>query len=159
TIGTGIEFAFPVDEVVKAVDGIMAFVEQQAKNKTGLSLNAPMALRFVRPSKAYLAHNYHHHHGKEVTLWCYIEILRINSKNNAEEDARELELYRQLQQLLFMAGGRPHWGLNFDFPFNQQNLNALYPKYATWKASFDFFNPSGTFDNDFVRKSGIRSIA
>ncbi|MEM9822764.1 MAG: D-arabinono-1,4-lactone oxidase [Bacteroidota bacterium] len=158
TIGSGIEFAFPMEEITDVVDGVMKFVEQEARNKTGLYLNAPMVIRFVRPSKAYLAPNYYKYKNKEVKLWCYLEILKVNNLNQKDNE-REYEIFYKLQELLFKAGGRPHWGLNIKFKFNQSRLKQLYPKYKTWKKNFDFFNPTGSFDNDFVRDSGIRRQA
>jgi len=156
TVGSGIEFAFPYEQTTDIADKVMKYVEQEARNKTGLFLNAPIALRFVKPSKAYLAPNYHRYKNKEVKLWGYIEILMVNN-NNAKDNEEEYRIFKKLQELLFKAGGRPHWGLNFAFKFNQTRLKKLYPKYNAWKRAFNFFNPNGTFDNDFVRSSGIRS--
>ena len=154
SIGTAIEIAFPVEEVPAVIDILMAAMAHIGKKGRGYYLNAPIALRFVRPSKAYLAPNYHMYKGKEVKEWCYIEVLRINSKQ-ADDDQRELEIYQHLQKMLFLSGGRPHWGLNFGFEFNDQALNDLYPKYEQWKKAYQFFNRGGTFDNELTRQMGL----
>lgn len=155
SIGTGIEIAFPVAEAPEVIDILMASMAHIGKKGRGYYLNAPIALRFVRPSKALLAPNYHSFKGQEVKEWCYIEVLRVNSKQ-ADDDRRELEIFQYLQKMMFLAGGRPHWGLNFGFEFTQQLLYDLYPGFEQWKKAFHFFNSNGTFDNPLTRQLGLR---
>jgi hypothetical protein len=154
SIGTGIEVAFPSDELPEVMDLLLATIEKMASIGRGYYLNSPIALRFVRPSKVYLAPNFHHYKGKEVAEWCYIEILRVNSKD-VDDDKREMEIFQHLQLMLTLKGGRPHWGLNFRFNFDKALLSQLYPKFDTWMEAFRFFNAKGTFDNEFSRNAGL----
>ncbi len=158
SIGTGIEVAFPVQEIPQVMETLLAALDSMGELNRGFYLNAPIALRFVRPSKAYLAPNYHQYKGREVNEWCYIEILRINS-NNAADDERELKMYQHLQQMLSLQGGRVHWGLNFGFDFDKPLLMQLYPKFDIWLESYRFFNGKGTFENEFARKAGLNEPA
>jgi hypothetical protein len=157
SIGTGIEIAFPVDEAVEAIDLLLACIEKVSSMGRGYYLNAPIALRFVRPSEAYLAPNYHTYKGKQVAEWCYIEILRVNSKD-AEDDKKELEIFTHLQNMMCLKGGRPHWGLNFRFNFTLELLQGLYPKFNEWLAAYQFFNFKGTFENELTRKAGLEHV-
>jgi len=158
SIGTGIEFAFPIDKVVPVVDDLLDFLEKEGKTERGYYINAPMSLRFLRPSKAYLAFNGQQFKGQEVKLWCAVEILRVNSYNE-EDDARERKLFHELQKIMMMKGGRPHWGLNFNFEFSRNLLKELYPKLKDWTTAYAFFNSNGTFDNKFTDACGFRSVS
>jgi hypothetical protein len=157
SIGTGIEIAFPAEEAPEAIDLLLACIEKVSSMGRGYYLNAPIALRFVRPSKAYLAPNYHTYNGKQVGEWCYVEILRVNSKA-ADDDKKELEIFTHLQTMMYLKGGRPHWGLNFGFPFTTELLHKLYPKFNEWLAAYRFFNFKGTFENEFTRKAGLDQV-
>jgi hypothetical protein len=157
-IGTAIEFAMPVEQVPDVVDAITGIMQHEAGSGRGFYLNSPMALRFVRPSNVYLAPNYFQHLGKTVTEWCYLEILRVNSLNPAD-DKRELELFEYLQTFLKIQKARPHWGLNFRFPFDESLLSEFYPKFTEWLKAFLMFNASGVFDNEFTRSSNLREAA
>jgi len=117
-----------------------------------------LATRYVRPSKAYLAPNYFQHLGQNVNEWCYLEILRVNSLNPLD-DKRELELYEYLQTLLKIKKGRPHWGLNFKFGFDESLLSEFYPKFTEWLKAYLTFNASGVFDNEFTRSANLREAA
>lgn len=157
-IGTAIEFAFPVEKITDVVDAITGIMQHEAESGRGFYLNSPMALRFVRPSKVYLAPNYFEHLGQTINEWCYLEILRVNSLN-PDDDKREMELFEYLQTFLKIQKGRPHWGLNFKFPFDESLLSEFYPKFKEWLKSFIMFNASGVFDNEFTRSANLREAA
>jgi L-gulono-1,4-lactone dehydrogenase len=154
SFGTAIEVAFPVEKVPEVMDLIFATLEVVGKMGRGYYLNAPIALRFVRPSKAYLAPNYHEYEGNEIKEWCFVEIIRVNSRD-PEVDKKELEIYQHFQQMLYLKGGRPHWGLNFRFNFTSDNVKKLYPKFDKWSDACKFFNSSGVFENEFTRAVGL----
>lgn len=158
SIGTGIEFAFPTPEIPDILDDLFIFLDDLDRRSPGYYLNAPMALRFSRPSQAYLANNYHTFKGKKVKEWCHIEILRVTGKTD-ELKQREFELFNHIQLHLFFKGGRPHWGLNFKFNFTEDNISSIYPKFDNWLQAFLTFNSSGVFDNEFTRKANIREAA
>jgi L-gulono-1,4-lactone dehydrogenase len=163
SIGTGMEVAFPVEQIPAMMELVRETLQQAEDEKTGYFLNCPIALRFVRPSKVYLAANYRYFMGEEVKEWCYLEVVRVNSEN-PEHDKKELALFRHLEQLLVMQGGRPHWGLHFGLPFDKETIRQfspsyffrrLYPKFDAWLAAYRFFNTNGTFDNVFTREAGL----
>ncbi|MDX2068316.1 MAG: D-arabinono-1,4-lactone oxidase [Haliscomenobacter sp.] len=148
TIGTGIEFAFPVEEVPEILKSITAHLNQIGNQDRGFYVNGPIALRFVRASKAFLAPNCAKFKTKEYDWWCFIEIVRINSSDR-EADKREMELYKHLQKIQ-ATKGRPHWGLNFEFPFDLNFLKENYPDIDKWIAAKHFFDPKGAFESRFV---------
>lgn len=150
TIGTGIEFAFPVDKIAKIVKLIIGHLNQIGVKNLGYYVNGPIALRFVKASKAFLAPNQAKLGTTEQDWWCFIEIVRINS-SNPEDDKKELELYKHLQIMLMLEGGRPHWGLNFEFPFTLEYLRSIYPDMDKWIAAKHFFDPKGSFENKFMQ--------
>lgn len=151
SIGTAIEMAFPVDQITAVIDKVLQILSVEGQRGRGYYLNAPMAIRFIRPSKALLASNYHTYKGKEVKLWAYLEILRVHGVDQ-ESKKEELELFQYLQQMLLILGGRPHWGLNFGFPFSKQLIKELYPEADKWYEAFHFFNHSRVFDNAFSKQ-------
>lgn len=150
TIGTGIEFAFPVDKIAKIVKLIIGHLNQIGVKNLGYYVNGPIALRFVKASKAFLAPNQAKFGTTEQDWWCFIEIVRINS-SSPEDDKKELELYKHLQIMLMLEGGRPHWGLNFEFPFTLDYLRSIYPDMDKWIAAKHFFDPKGSFENKFMQ--------
>lgn len=154
SFGTAMEVAFPVEQVPEVMELIFATLEVLGKMGRGYCLNAPIALRFVRPSKAYLAPNYGTYEGQEIKEWCYVEIIRVNA-NDPEIDKKELEIFQHFQQMLFLKGGRPHWGLNFRFNFTPDIVQKLYPKFDKWKEAYSFFNQTGVFGNEFSRSIGM----
>jgi|GEM_PF-2228979 len=156
--GTGIEFCFPTEQISEVVDLLLATMRRVGNLKRGYYLNAPLALRFVRPSKGYLAPNFHlDQEGNEVKEWCYLEVLRINGASE-DTDAKELEIYKHLQGMLALLGGRPHWGLNFGFNFTFKQLQKMYPNFNKWYASYKFFNSSNLFQNRFTREAGLDDV-
>lgn len=155
SLGGGIEFAFPTRKVPEVLELLFAMLEQLGEKRQGYYLNVPVALRFVRPSKSYVAPNYHlDGDGNEVKEWCYIEVLRVNS-NKEDMDKRELEIFSHLQNMFTYHGGRPHWGLNFNYGFSMKGLRKLYPEFDKWHAAYRFFNASGVFQNRLTEWAGF----
>lgn len=150
TIGTAIEFAFPIDEAAKIIKLIIGHLNQVGVKNLGYYVNGPISVRFVKASNAFLAPNYAKFKTKEHNWWCFIEIVRINS-SDPDDDQRELELYKHLQMMLMLKGGRPHWGLNFQFPFTLEYLRSIYPEINKWMDAKHFFDPKGTFENSFIQ--------
>lgn len=155
SLGTAIEFAFPTEKIPKVMETFLPMLEQLGKKKQGYYLNVPVAFRFVRPSKSYLGPNYYlNADGSEVKEWCYIEVLRVNS-GKEDMDKNELEIYTHLQTMFTIQGGRPHWGLNFNYPFTIQGLKRFYPQFDKWHAAYRYFNASGVFQNRLTRETGL----
>ena len=155
SFGTAIEFAFPTEKVPEIMKTFLPMMEQVGKMGRSYYLNVPVAFRFVRPSKSYLGPNHEYDkNGKKVKEWCYVEVLRVNGTNTTM-DAKELEIYDHLQRFFTALGGRPHWGLNFNYPFSKQVLRELYPKFDLWLESYRFFNNTGVFSNKFTKEAGL----
>lgn len=149
TIGTGIEFAFPANKVTEIIKLLIGHLNQLEKKSPGYYVNGPIAVRFVRSSKAFMAPNCAKFKNKEHDWWCFIEIVRVNSCD-PEDDQKELELYAHLQKMLMLKGGRPHWGLNVQFPFTLEYLRSIYPDMDKWIEVKEFFDPKRTFESRFI---------
>lgn len=108
-----------------------------------------LLVRFVRTSQALLAPNYVKFDNKDYDWLCFIEIVRVNGGDR--DDQRELDIFNHLQRMLMFEGGRPHWGLNFDFPFTLDYLKKIYPEVDKWIEAKNFFDPNGTFESRFVQ--------
>jgi len=155
SFGTAVEFAFPTEKIPEVMKTFLPMMEQVGNMGRSYYLNVPVAFRFVRPSKSYLGPNYHlDPKGNEVKEWCYVEVLRVNA-DSEEMDLKELEIYEHLQRFFTALGGRPHWGLNFNYPFSVTVLEEFYPKFKEWHAAYKFFNASGVFKNKFTQKAGL----
>ena len=150
SIGTGIEFAFPVTNVYRIINLLIAHLNQVGVKQLGYYVNGPIAVRFVRASKAFLAPNQAKLENAQHDWWCYIEIVRVNS-SDPEDDKKELEIYKHLQMMLMLKGGRPHWGLNFQFPFTLDYLRCIYPDIDKWLAAKAFFDPNKTFESKVMQ--------
>lgn len=132
------EFAFDLstNAFIDAVDELMDRALYLAKNHK-LYQSAPFGMRFVSGSEAFLCPTYH----KTV---CYIDTPFLLHTIGSEE---MLNLY---QDAMFRFGGIPHWGKIHNRLFNYPDLMAqYYPDAARWLDSYHFFNPMGTFTNDF----------
>lgn len=158
SFGVAIEFAIPVHQLEIIIPPLLQKLAAIGEDGNGFYLNAPISLRFARPSKAYLANNYYlDGDGNEVKEWCHFEIIRVNGKSKAD-DRRELELLMDLQQFFSFHKARPHWGLNFEYHFSVPVLKQLYPKFDQWLEAYQFFNSTGVFSNEFTKRMGIDSI-
>ncbi len=132
------------------VDRVIQVINHEFNEEEKNAISGPMALRFVRPSKVYLAPNYEYYKGKKVVEWCYLEILRVKAFDKDDNDI-EKKVFRALQKEMEQLGGRPHWGLNFDgIDFNPDYLKQLYPHFDKWYRSYKIFNKDGTFDSVFT---------
>jgi hypothetical protein len=52
--------------------------------------------------------------------------------------------------MLMLKGGRPHWGLNVQFPFTLKYLRSIYPEMDKWIGVKEFFDPKRTFESRFI---------
>jgi hypothetical protein len=134
-------------EVGVAIDGShIAAVERifevadDYRRRSGIYQSAPIALRFVRSSPAYLSMM----NGRDTAM---IELIELNGARGA------LELANAYEEALYELGGRPHWGqLNAMTPAFVQSA---YPDYADWQSVHAMFNSSGVFDSPFSRRVGL----
>ncbi|SDK85641.1 FAD/FMN-containing dehydrogenase [Catalinimonas alkaloidigena] len=142
--GYAIELAFPLEGnlFVQAVDRMLELINQFAQAYKHFH-PAPLALRFVDASPAYLSMTYERPAClvEVVSLWdvrCSLDILKVIER----------------EMLAFQA--RPHWGLNLGYATGiDQDLSRWYPHYDRWLAAYRTFNPHGTFDNRFTDRAGL----
>jgi hypothetical protein len=60
------------------------------------------------------------------------------------------------QQIMFENGGIPHWGKsNSILDGKPEFLETTYPMFIKWKSALQKFNPSGTFNNHFMERTGL----
>lgn len=136
------EFAFDLSNmpnIVKTLDELMQkAMEIKANHKVYQS--SPIAVRFVKRSRAYLTPEY----DKDVAYIDAPFLLGINGNEFM------LEKY---QELMLKNYGIPHWGkTNNILDSNPDQLQTLYPKLSEWKTVIRKFNPDGTFSNKFSER-------
>ena len=137
-VGMAVEFSFPFEGFTTKLDKVIAALNQQEE-----FINAPIAVRFMKSSEAYLAMNYERNGAnRKQDLWVAIEVLKIRDMRLSA--AQNLRLLRVMQTTMLSLGGRPHWGLAFDLEneISIEDLRSLYPKMNEWLEAYNFFNPS-----------------
>jgi hypothetical protein len=164
TLGTGIEFAFPYtpDNLFNIMKQTLKAMKSFAERGNKFYLNSPIAIRFAHSSNVHMAINNRYFKGEEYDLWFYLEFTGISSALEPDK-VRAAELYQFLQGYLFQedltkgkVAGRPHWGLNFGFPFGKEFLHKMYPMFDKWLEAYQFFNPNGVFDGKFTDDLRLR---
>ncbi|HEX7902548.1 MAG TPA: D-arabinono-1,4-lactone oxidase [Chitinophagaceae bacterium] len=136
------EFAFDLSNrtnIVKTIEDLMKKAGE-IKNNHKAYQSAPIGVRFVLRSKAYLAPEYE----KEVAYIDVPFLLGINGNDFMLE---------QYQEILLKNYGIPHWGkTNTILDADPAYLQTLYPQLSTWKKVIKEFNPDGTFSNKFSER-------
>lgn len=104
---------------------------------------SPFSLRFVKQSRAHLSMM----QGRNTAM---IEMDMLTGTYAGAEI-----MYRY-ETNMYPLGGRPHWGLEFDFlSGNNGLLGKLYPKLSRWMSAYSQFNTLGTFNNSFTQRMGF----
>ncbi len=107
---------------------------------------SPFSLRFVKQSRAHLSMM----QGRNTAM---IEMDMLTGTYAGEEI-----MYRY-ETSMYPLGGRPHWGLEFDFlTGNNGLLETLYPKLSRWMSVYSQFNTLGTFNNSFTQRMGFTGL-
>jgi hypothetical protein len=136
------EFAFDLGNmanIVKTIEELMAKAEE-IKINHGVYQSSPIAIRFVKRSKAYLTPEYE----KDVA---YIDTPFLLGINGNEF------MLGKYQEIMLRNYGTPHWGkTNSVLDSNPDLLQTLYPKLQDWKNVIKTFNPNGTFNNSFSER-------
>lgn len=139
------EFAFNLhnkDAAINAIEKIMDLAKKMQENAR-LYHSSPITVRFVKRSKAFLATEYE----RDVA---YIDVPFLLRTRGTET---MLEL---CQQILFDCGGIPHWGkCNSILDGKPEFLAATYPELNKWKVALKKFNAKGTFNNNFMERTGL----
>jgi hypothetical protein len=132
------ELAVPIegDKHVRAVDRILEIARADRRYHT-----SPIALRFVRESKAYASMMY-----SRPTMM--IELIMAKDTRNG------FGLLDRYEQELAAFDARPHWGQYNRLGANT-DLQALYPRWPEWLETYAEFNASGVFNSAFTDRIGI----
>lgn len=139
------EFGFPLDNTTAAINTIEKIMERAdtMKDNSRLYHSSPLGVRFVKRSKAYLAVE----HERDVA---YIDTPFLLRTKGTET------MLEKCQQIMFENGGIPHWGKsNMILDGKPEFLEATYPRLATWRRVLQQFNPTGTFNNNFMERVGL----
>ena len=137
-IGYAIEIGFRIEDVPEVVDRIIELTQQWADPHEHY-ICAPIALRFVRRSKAYMSMS----NGHDV---CMIEIIVLKGVIASNDLLHRLET-----QLVKEFSGRPHWGLNVG-TLTREQVEHLYPEFDRWEESLMEMDPDGLFANSFTKR-------
>jgi len=139
------EFGFTLSNTPAAIDTIEKIMARAKEMKANASLyhSSPLGVRFVKRSKAYLAVEYE----RDVA---YIDTPFLLRTKGTET------MLEKCQQIMFEYGGIPHWGKsNMILDGKPEFLALTYPKLDTWRKVLTQFNPIGTFNNNFMERTGL----
>lgn len=106
----------------------------------GIYHSSPIGLRFVAPSNAMAAPDYHR-------TVCYIDTPMLLRGPHHQE------IVTKCLNLMVREGGSPHWG-KFIAPIftSKKPLEDIYPGLGKWKKVIREFTTKSTFSNAFVEK-------
>jgi L-gulono-1,4-lactone dehydrogenase len=138
------EIGVPLDgRHLEAVESVLAVAERQ-RRLGSVYATAPIALRFVRASPAFLSMM----HGRDTMM---IELILMTDTEGG------FELLAEYEAELYALSGRPHWGQVNRIP---AGLPAeMYPRFEDWQAVRQDLDPDGVFDGPFPRRVGISTPA
>ncbi len=142
--GYACEWSFSLDRYLKAVAVILDTVNRAAADGEQVQ-TAPISLRFVKQSRAYLSPQF----GRDS---CMIELLNLYGTPGWPTD---YALMHRFFDALSLLGGRPHWGLEFNDLLATDDIGALYPRWSAWLRTYERFNRTGVFNNEFTDRLGI----
>lgn len=150
-IGFAAEVGFPLEDSYgnytdanfKAAIDKIHMIAQVSRVQGVQYQTSPFSLRFVKQSRAHLSMM----QGRNTAM---IEMDMLTGTYAGEEI-----MYRY-ETAMYPLGGRPHWGLEFDFlSGNNGMLGKLYPKLGRWMSVYSQFNTLGTFNNSFTQRMGF----
>lgn len=130
------EISVPLNRARKAV-GIVLGLARKLERKD-IYHAGPVGIRFVGPSKHYLAMQY----GRNT---CTIETTLIVGAPEHETTLKQIE--RKLRE---DVGGRPHWGQWNTI--TRAQARKLYPRYDDFLKVYRDFNRYGVFNNAFTHR-------
>ncbi|MCI0585335.1 MAG: FAD-binding protein [Planctomycetes bacterium] len=140
------EVGVPLDgRHVAAVETILRMADQR-RRIGDVYHTAPIALRFVKRTDAYMSMMY----GRDTMM---IELIMA-----ADTDGG-FGLLAAHEEALYALGGRPHWGQFNTLTGSNRLLESMYPKYAEWMAVHAVLNATGVFNSPFSKRVGIAASA
>lgn len=142
------EFAFDMmdgkNNYLEALEEM--FDQAEVNRQNGRYQTAPMGLRFVDQSPAYLSPEY----GKQVA---YIDTPFIIGTPHLDE------LLFGYQEIMLKHEGIPHWGkINTVLDGKPELIASYYPKLQEWQEVFQELNPNKTFSNKFSDRLQLGEI-
>lgn len=139
---TSAEIAVPLDgRHITAVERIFE-VADEYRRLGDVYQSAPIAMRFVKASPAYLSMC----NGQDTVM---IELIQLNGNEGG------FELTNAYEEALYELAGRPHWGQLNTLTGSHGFVEAMYPHYEEWQVVHRQFNASGVFDSPFSKRVGI----
>ncbi len=135
------EIAFDMKDnhYITCIDKMLEAIEEKKISKN-LYHSAPIALRFVQNSEAYLSPMHHRH-------TCMVEVIM------AKETKGALEMYSNIERTSYALGGRMHWG-QYNY-LNATRVSEMYPALDSWKDVAKILNGTGVFNNPFSNSVGL----
>lgn len=147
------EIAVPADRVTDALDKALDLIQRHR-----FFFAVPLGIRFTAPSKHYLSAAY----GRPTA---FIEVAMVLSQSRLDGDHLDRDEMRDriakpaladVESRLCYEGerlGRPHLGKHHSL--NRERLQAMFPRFDAWLATYRRFNALGTFDNSFTDQLGL----
>jgi hypothetical protein len=140
--GYGVELAFPLADTVPIMDRIIELAEDNKEDR--LFHSAPVAIRFVAPSKAYASPQFE----RETVMF---EVLMTKGTRDSIQALERIE-----RELIDEPNCRVHWGLHLDrMDSDNFDFQAAYSHWPEFVQTFEEFNTEGTFENDFTDRIGL----
>ncbi|WP_114751071.1 D-arabinono-1,4-lactone oxidase [Pleomorphovibrio marinus] len=133
--GYAIEFGFPLDKVIVAVEKILEVCQDSAEYDHYLA--APFALRFVKHCPAHLSM-------MQQGNVCMIELVSVMGVTGT------ISLMKKLEKEMLKLGGVPHWGLSL-LPWNGKKVRKAFPMFDKWKVQQAKY-AGNTFLNPFLEE-------
>ena len=145
--GYSASMCYPLDTAIDAIDAILARQGAPAPEH----MSGPIKIRFVKPTNISIAMQNAPASERAV---CMVEpMMLVGTKSGFEN-------MKWVMDSTLRYGGRPHWGLNFDYMGTGSVLDRLkrsYPGLSSWLEVYRTTNPNGTFDNPFTDRNQLRS--
>ncbi len=142
--GLSAEFAFEASasKIVEVIETVFDLSDRIAKEGR-LYQASHIPVRFVMPSKVYMASSYN----RETV---YIDVPLLH------KTIGDYEILERYQKRMMQIGGIPHWGkMNSMLYKNRKLIEETYPMVHKWREVRKHLDPKGTFLNDFIIKMGL----
>ncbi|UJR85620.1 D-arabinono-1,4-lactone oxidase [Sandaracinus amylolyticus] len=135
--GYSVEYGFPLDRFLPALDAILDAMYELAWRDTKM-VAGTLSLRFVRGDDADLSMA----EGRDTA---FVEILTLSGIHDAPE------VFARTERIALAHGARPHWGQWFD-PESVPKIVSHYPRAASYVTKgLDRLDPTRAFENEISR--------
>lgn len=119
---------------------------QYLKEERKLYQSAPIGIRFVKGSKAYL------------TPECNRDVAYIDTPTLVKGHSSD-EILDEYQDIMITGGGIPHWGkISNRIIGKPEIILNNYPKLEQWQETLRFFSPKKMFLNKFIKRLQLDSL-